>query len=263
MTLVPCLHFHNSNSFRLYFCNLPRYRYHSFVQHHYEKYETPADYHIILPVFLDKNTNEFTNPPKDLIMANSEQQTNSQANSLLDKRMQLVQDSMNQNNIRQEITPQSSSRNPPKADSNDSDRFQPPLWGLDRNFTTAYNTGKLEYITSERLSRAFTPSPPPSQSSTSNMPMLRDFPLLQIDLQPTPKKSTTYKPTLNINPIPQQRRVLRIVPQKATRNISSPTPSISQLNIVKDYNYNNIKSALSKGLESVRGFKGEIKLYAK
>lgn len=242
---------------------MPRYRYHSFVQHHYEKYETPADYHIILPVFLDKNTNEFTNPPKDLIMANSEQQTNDQTNSPLDKTMQLVQDAMKQSNIRQEIPSQSSSHNSPKADSSDSDRFQPPLWGLDRNFTTAYNTGELEYITSERLSRAFTPPPPPSRSSTSDMPMLKDFPLLQADLQHTPKKSTAYKPTLSINPMPQQRRILRIIPQKATRSVPSPTPSISQLNRVKDYNYNNIKSALSKGLESVRGFKGELKLYAK
>lgn len=216
-----------------------------------------------MPVFLDKNTNEFTNPPKDLIMTNSEQQTNKQANSLLDRRMQLVQDSMKQNNVKQEIQYQNSSRNSSEAGSNDSDRFQPPLWGSDRNFTTVYNTGELEYITSERLSRAFTPPPPPSQSSTSNMPMLKDFPLLQTDFHLTPKKSTAYKPTLSINPTPQQRRVLRIVPQKAARIISSPSPSISQLNRVKDYNYNNIKSTLSKGLEGVRGFKGEIKLYAK
>ncbi|KAI8647907.1 hypothetical protein BD408DRAFT_3527 [Parasitella parasitica] len=263
--LIPCLHFHNPKSFRLYFCNLPRYRYHAFVQHRYETHELPADYHVILPVFLDKTTNEYTNPPKDLVMGNNEQQMgDNYNNSSLDKTMKMVQDAM-QRNIINQAPSQPPSRTSPATDSPDSpDRFQPPLWGLDRNFTTAYNTGELEYLTSRRLASAFNPPPPPSLSTASKSPMLEGFPLLQLG----PGVSTTaqpadYKPLLSIDSAPKPRRVLRILPQKAARYGNPPATPLGQLDRVRIYNYNNIKAALTKGLENVRGFKGELKLYAK
>ncbi|CAO0792670.1 unnamed protein product [Mucor circinelloides] len=280
-TLVPCLHFHSNRVFRVYYCHFSAYRYNSYVQHHYEKFEKPGDYHVVLPVFLDENTNEF-GPPKDLIMGYSEPQPgrdysrgaslnqpmrqSSDSGNALEKAMQLVQDAMR----RSSINSIPSSSNSAVVDPNDSDCFQPPLWGLDRDFNTVYNTGDSEYIASDRLAQAFTPPPP---VPTSKMSMLKDFPLLQTDLRraassssSSSKQSTEYKPSLSIGNSPK-RRVLRIVPQKASSGILSPSPSpiyfTDQINTIKNYNYNNIKTTLSKGLETVRGFKGEIKLYAK
>ncbi|CEP10217.1 hypothetical protein [Parasitella parasitica] len=265
-TSIPCLHFHNPKTFRLYFCNLPRYRYHAFVQHRYEKSKSPADYHVILPVFLDKTTNEYINPPKDLIMGNSEQHTSSKPDDL-DKTMRPVQDAMKQIAISQKPSQQpyqSSSHSSTVRDLPESSgRFQPPSWGLDRNFTTAYNTGGLEYFTSKRLVNAFTPTPPPPLPTASKLPMLKDFPLLPTGPRVPPQQPADYKPLLRIGSEPKPRRVLRIVNQKAA---SSSTPSASplgQLDRVRIYNYHNIKTTLTKGLESVRGFKGELKLYAK
>lgn len=276
---MPCLHFHSNRIFRLHFCRLSAYRYRSYVQHQYEKFEKPGDYHVVLPVLLNDRSNEF-DPPKDMIMGYSEpqpsrgldhqpmRQTNS-SDTALDYTMQLVQVAMTQHGIN--ATPPSSSSSavdPP----DDTDHFQPPLWGLDRDFNTAYNTGNREYISNNRLAQAFTPPPP--VPSTAKMSVLKGFPLLQTDPRrpssssssssPSPS-SSKYKPSLSIEGSPK-RRVLRIVPQKTAATSHSPTPSRlfdDQINTIKNYNYSNIKNALSKGLESVRGFKGELKLFAK
>ncbi|GAN07661.1 hypothetical protein MAM1_0170c07163 [Mucor ambiguus] len=258
--------------------------------HQYRKFEKPGDYHVALPVLLNDYTNEF-DPPKDMIMGYSEpeptsrkhydnfantqyrHQLNTNSTDVLDQAIQSVQGAMRQHSINS-TTPSSSS--PSTVDPNDSDRFRPPLWGLDRNFNTAYNIGNTERLSSDRLAQAFTlPSP---VATTANMSMLKDFPLPQTDptgsyssrkfslsSSSSTKKPTDYKPSLNIGNSPK-RRVLRIVPQKTAAVSQSPTPSRplnDQISKIKDYNYYNIKMALSNGLESVRGFKGELKLFAK
>ncbi|KAL9556029.1 hypothetical protein MBANPS3_002087 [Mucor bainieri] len=307
-TLIACFHFHSSIPFRVYFCHLPTYRYRSFVQHEYDKFEKPGDYHVAVPVFLNDYTNEY-DPPKDMVMtgytASESQPSTNRRESMrqqsannaaaLDQAMQSVQDAMRQHTINNNNSnSNSSSINliTPADDLSEADRFQPPSWGLDREFNTAYNTGHRDYIPNNRLAQAFTPSPP--VATTAKMPMLRDFPLLQTDSRRSSvsstsslpaasfpssssaaattaaatagRKPTDYRPSLSIGNSPK-RRVLRIVPQKAAAiPPRSPTPSRlqdDQINKIKDYNYHNIKMALSTGLESVRGFKGELKLFAK
>lgn len=196
----------------------------------------------------------------------------------LDLAMQSVQDAMSQHTIHNNYAIPSGSNSSFAMDPpNDThDRFQPPLWGLDREFNTVSNTGQKDYIPNDRLAQAFTP--PPATAANAKMTMLRDFPLLQTDPKrssvsstssspsiSSPKKVSGYRPSLSIGNSPKQR-VLRIVPQKTAAIPPSSTPSRplnDQINMIKDYNYNNIKVALSNGLESVRGFNGELKLFAK
>ncbi|KAI7884485.1 uncharacterized protein EV154DRAFT_427967 [Mucor mucedo] len=100
------------------------------------------------------------------------------------------------------------------------------------------------------------------ENTEENFPSLSPSP---VSRSPTPingrRPKGLFKPTLG-NEEPKKNRVIRIVPQKSYRS-RSPTPSLSLVERVKEYNYHNIKNVLEKGLDSIRGFKGEIRLSAK
>lgn len=113
------------------------------------------------------------------------------------------------------------------------DRFVAPLWGLDRDFKTSYNTGNLDYLCSERLAKAFTPPPPLPLDRP--IPMLQDFPMLEPTSTPAPQRKLTYKPTLSLDKT-KPRRVMRIVSQKSS---PSPTTYRPSLTLMERYNSRN------------------------
>ena len=110
-----------------------------------------------------------------------------------------------------------------------------PLWGENRGFAH-------QYVGSSSASDR---SEPESQEDA--------FPALST----ATKTPTVAPPTKGMS-----RRVMRINSQKA----STPSPTAANgtlLEMAKEYNLHNMKTALQDGLEGVRGFAGEIKLGAK
>ena len=111
-----------------------------------------------------------------------------------------------------------------------------PLWGENKNYVVRKNSPK-----SPPPGRM---APPPPKNPAD------DFPSLPTAPRPTvTKKQTTT------------RRVVRLVNQKASPKVASPARS--NLDIVREYNLHNIRTALQDGLTGVQSFKGGIKISAK
>lgn len=70
----------------------------------------------------------------------------------------------------------------------------------------------------------------------------------------------TYKPTLSLQK-PNIHRVIHMSLQKAAA--VGPSSPFSQLRMAKNYNFDNIRRGLERGLEGARGHKGEVLLSAK
>ncbi|CAO3643924.1 unnamed protein product [Mucor hiemalis] len=230
--VVPCAHYPvESPPFGLYFCSLDRYAYQSFVT---TSLTTPA--YVMLPVFKDKSGNyqkpkDLLNapvnrppPPPQWIMQQQQQQQQQQNQQLsLDERMKMatLEHKRNYGNTSASMAPDTT-----------------PLWGENKGFVVRTSASK--------------PAPPSRSATPPVVPKqpVDDFPSLPSAPRPTVKKQTTTS-----------RRVVRVVPQKASPAVASPTKS--NLEIVREYNFFNIKNALTEGLTNIRGFKGGIKLSAK
>ncbi|KAI7903918.1 uncharacterized protein BX663DRAFT_349153 [Cokeromyces recurvatus] len=288
-----CIHYPTlSNHYGLYFCNLRNYKHKNFVhlQLDYDD-DDVSNLYVMLPIFRNPRTNEY-DPPKDMITLNSYYQFRKREEQIKKEKIMELNNTMNElaiatNTVKSKCQVRSSSSSsnfsiqsdsPPKPNSIQlteitTELYRMPEWGMDRNFTSVYNTGKLEYLSSERLARAFTPPPPPPSSSIPLSAditlLLKDFPALTSTSRPSSPTSTAsstsskskYKPKLNLDK-PKARRVMRIIPQKAAATHMS-MPARILMDRVKNYNYNTIRDSLVTGLESVRGFKGEIRLSAK
>ncbi|KAI9482926.1 MAG: hypothetical protein EXX96DRAFT_556162 [Benjaminiella poitrasii] len=301
--IYSCIHYPTlSDHYGLYFCSLKNYRQKDFVHMQLDYNDDVSNLHVMLPVFRDPKTNEYE-PPIDMITPNAYYYIREREEQLKREKIRELNESMNRASVTSRVnndivnsTTQSlrstlsSSSSRPSLRSSDlppttepiqkieiaanSMSLKMPEWGVDRNFTSVYNTGKLEYLSSERLARAFTP--PPSVPIYNETPLLREFPTLtsttsrpsspvstaSSSMSATNRKSK-YTPKLNLDK-PKTRRVMRIVPQKSicTTSYSSLSPR-ALMDRVKNCNYNTIKDALTTGLDSVRGFKGEIRLSAK
>lgn len=173
------------------------YKHKSFVHTQLDPKEKVSSLFVLLPVFHDHTTNEY-GKPKDLDTL-MDQSHNMDSVTLTDNTETLA--------------------------NHKEHCFEPPLWGLDRNFKVAYNTGNLDYLSSERLAKAFIPPSPLPLPSNEHIPMLQDFPTLKPTAAPPPvsQRNVPYKPIRNLNK-PKPRRVLRIIPQKS----SAPSPTTPQ-----------------------------------
>ncbi|KAI8987167.1 hypothetical protein BDB01DRAFT_784848 [Pilobolus umbonatus] len=254
--VTPCIHYPlESESYSLFFCNLHSYRHKRWVNH---QHETNALY-VLLPVFQDPVTQDFQQPV-DLV---HQSLPHPSIGPLVTQSPCLSNHIPPHTPIRKQKYTQPIS-NPPSPSPESLQPLQ--YWDSDRDYINSYNTGNLSFLSSERLGRAFTPS---SSNGSSPMPfpnsMFPELPLPAPSPIPTPTNikqrfSKGYTPSLK-NDKRKTHRVIHIVPQKA--NSSTPKKRLSRLTIAKEYNFTNIKAALREGLESVRGFKGEVILSAK
>ncbi|OBZ90180.1 hypothetical protein A0J61_01768 [Choanephora cucurbitarum] len=273
--VVTCLHYpEESGQYGLYFCNLDLYRHKKFV-HIQLRPDEPSRFCILIPTFINPHTNEY-DPPTDLVYSDIPQPLHAilaPSVSSNHTRLSTIENSHNTIPPLQSTLPKRAPvmttppsmytpTSPPTPTSTVSgDRFHPPNWGGDRTFTSSFNTGNLDYLSSERLARAFTPP----HSHTSDTPsLMQDFPSLKstssIDSDLSCSASVKHRPSVSLDK-PKPRRVMRIVPQKSSSVMNQQTESM--LHRVKRYNYYMIKNALEEGLEAVRGFRGEIRLSAK
>jgi hypothetical protein len=192
-TIVPCIHYPTeSPRFGLYFCALERYAHQEYVA----TTNISRPVYVMLPVFKDKNGNE--QKPKDLLAAvpqnqpppqwmtqqRQQQQQQQQKGQSLDERMRLA--SLEHKN---------------KGYGNVNAGMAPDqttLWGENKPSVVRQSASK---------------PPPPVKAPTVQKPPQEDFPSLGSAPRPTIKK---HQQTT--------RRVIRVVPQKATK-IASPTMS--------------------------------------
>lgn len=233
--IVPCVHYPTeSPRFGLYFCPLEKYAHQDYV------FTEPGSQplYVMLPVFKDRNGKD--QKPKDLLAAAPQNQTPQWMSQKkpgrelsLEERMRLAtleHKKKGFGNVNAGLAPD-----------------QTPLWGENKN-----------YVVRSSASAAVKPvAPTPRPAPVVQKRPEEDFPSLGSSSAPPPRP-TIKQPTKNT------RRVLRISSQK-TSNVSSssPPPAMSNLDIVREYNLGNIKTALTDGLNSVRGFKGTVKFNAK
>ncbi|GAA5800274.1 hypothetical protein HPULCUR_005700 [Helicostylum pulchrum] len=235
--IVPCVHYPTeSPRFGLYFCPLERYAHQDYV------YTAPGSQplYVMLPVFKDKNGQE--QKPKDLLTAPPQNQPpqwmsqkKPEQDLSLEDRMRLAtleHKKKGLGNVNAGLAPD-----------------QTPLWGENKN-----------YVVRPSASAVVTPvTPTPRPAPVVQKRPEENFPSLGSSSAPPPRP-TIKKPTKNT------RRVLRVVSQKSPKASPSPAPpppAMSNLDIVREYNLGNIKTALTDGLNSIRGFKGTVKLNAK
>ncbi|KAI8059080.1 uncharacterized protein B0P05DRAFT_559014 [Gilbertella persicaria] len=264
-SVVTCLHYpEESGHYGLYFCDLKLYRHRRFVHIQPNHSEMSCNY-VVLPIFPNPITNEYDRPV-DLVLPNTQPYpptiqpppvSNQAMRRVPREEIQPIRrERMSVSDIRLPTAP------PTPTSTVSEDRFQPPSWGGPRSFTSSFNTGNLDYLSSERLARAFTPS---SSVCSEPLSMIQDFPTLRPSSPTISEPSScsspkTYRPSLSINK-QKAKRVMRIVSQKSSQ--PSQGPSMSMLERVRAYNYNLIKNTLEKGLDAVRGFKGETTMKAK
>lgn len=185
-TLVPCIHYpRKSEEYGLYFCNVNDYKYKSMIHTKLEPGEA-GNMHVILPVFIDQETNEYAKP-KDLM------QTEKKTTVIEPKPMEPIQQL-------EAVMERVAVKN----------EKQEQYWGDDREFTNLYNNGTLDYLPKDMLERAFTPVRQPSTSDSSIYS--GEFPSL-------PQPNHVIAPRKEIKKKETRRRVMRIIPQKTI-----PTP---------------------------------------
>ncbi|KAF7729867.1 hypothetical protein EC973_003601 [Apophysomyces ossiformis] len=274
--VIPCIHYPTeSPPYGLYFCDLDRYARKAYV-------DLPGNLirplYVLLPVF--KDAKGVYAKPKDLVDAQvpcvmpvtmmpapqwvSHQQRQAAENQrALNKAMQNVSIRQQQQQASpQKAQPSSVMVTTPHPSGPQRDN-EMPLWGENRGFVNNFALP----------SGNFSPAPPTSPLPTQQAHLPEDdFPSL-----------SAAPPRPTIAPVPPQkgRRVLRLTPQKANSAARSPsTPSsqsllqmygwsaLASINVpfsirAREYNLGNIKSALTDGLEGVRGYRGEIRLGAK
>lgn len=188
--VIPCIHYPGqSEEYGLYFCDLLDYRYRGVVPPGMNHDET-KDMCIMLPVFIDKDTNKYAKP-KDLIsrqqavIEQNKPEYQIQANNQLDEIMERVANSE-------------------------------PSWGENREFVNNYSDGN-GHIPKEKLKKAFTShkTQPPAPVYEGGFPSLP---------RPTHKtKPRKQAPEVN------RRRVMRIVPQKTANIPTSPKLSLIEM----------------------------------
>lgn len=93
----------------------------------------------------------------------------------------------------------------------------------------------------------------PTQRQASSSAVQDNFPSL-----PT---TQAKKPSVQPPGKAMQRRVMRISSQKAPP--PSPSSPSNVQSMCREYNFHNVKTALTEGLEHVRGLRGDIRLGAK
>jgi hypothetical protein len=216
----------------LYFCDLNAYRHQSFVDIQFDPKEKVDNLFVLLPVFIDPITNGYS-IPKDYTMATSSQLQSRLSHPNLPY-------AMDQSCRMDTASPSSSVM---LADNKvpcnqKQDRFELPLWELNRNFKSVHNTDNMDYLSSERLVRASTPSSPLSLDRPISM--LQDISALEPS--PLPQRAAIYKPTLCLNK-PKARNVLHSVYEKSAASSDTiPRPSLSFMN---RYMINHINAFLS------------------
>ncbi|KAG0172139.1 hypothetical protein DFQ28_004291 [Apophysomyces sp. BC1034] len=257
-TIIPCIHYPTeSPPYGLYFCDLDRYARKAYVDL-YGGLIRPL--YVLLPVF--KDASGVYEKPKDLMDVQTQpvvpmqvmpppqwvahqqyqQQQSTKDQRTLNKAMQKV-------SIRQQ--PSSPKRRQPASTvvtTPNPSEMEMPLWGENRGFANNFAMSPAGFSPTTPL------SPVPTQPSHQAE---EEFPSLP---------SAPPKPTIAPRASQKSRRVLKLTPQKAPPATSgSYTPSSPQslLQMAREYNLGNIKSALTDGLEGVRGFRGDIRLGAK
>ncbi|KAI8987423.1 hypothetical protein BDF20DRAFT_832361 [Mycotypha africana] len=267
--IVPCVHYPvEVPEFGLYFCNLERYAQRDYV-HILNRPEAPL--FVLLPVLKDR-TGQYQRP-KDLLNANAPM-TASPAAAALNQMSPRLSMRQQQQTAHLETRRQGSPQSPQNQRQHqqrqqthelsleermrlatlehyhDYGNFnqgmapdQQPLWGENKNFVVRTSAQPSPTPSAPPVNYVGAPAPPKVSSND-------DFPSLPSAPRVAPATSKQ-----------QTRKVLRISKQKASPQITRPLKS--NMEIIKDYNFNNIKAALEDGLTGVRGFSGDIKLRAK
>ncbi|KAI8068342.1 hypothetical protein BC940DRAFT_326170 [Gongronella butleri] len=267
LTLV-CIHPNPANPqpFSLYFASLERYRYRESVYLHGVRV---VPFYVLLPVFQDPS-GKFL-PPADLLPpAQHQQQQQHQQQRRLSQQQPYKQQAMAssragpstrpappqlyQQQQQNQRHPQGYGAAPPASPSHgrqsamsttstdttlydtDSNDASVPTWGGNR-------------IQAPSSNHAYSPAAERWETTASPNLSTSDFPGL-------PGKPT--KPTVHQGK-PQQRRVIRITPQKSSNGASNT--SVSEQ--CRQYNYHNAKQVLTEALETARCIKGDIRFGAK
>jgi ribosomal protein L12E/L44/L45/RPP1/RPP2 len=235
-TIVPCVHYPEPSQFGVYFCPMQKYAHQNWVS----TFNQPGTlYFVMLPVTKDRNGNY--RKPKDLLAAPPAQHQVQPSPQLVIQQQLSLDERMRQATLEHK--------------RND---FGNQSAGMAPDLTTLWGENKLFRVNSS----ASGPSSSSKSSTPSNGRMMQpqqprqqpvnDFPSLPSGSSPKPSIKKQQ---------PNTRRVLRVTNQKASAAVA--TPQKSNLDIVREYNLHNIKTALEDGLSGVRGFKGKVKLSAR
>ncbi|CAO3664663.1 unnamed protein product [Rhizopus stolonifer] len=255
-SVVSCVHIQSDEDCGIYFCHLDHFAHKAHIELLSMK---DAPYFVLLPVFRDERG--AYQKPKDLLeasrtapLAARAQTPGIQQQQLMQKQKQKQQQQQQHHQHQQ----QQQQRQQQQIEISLEERMkqatfkttyanaqygmapdQRPLWGENKNFVT----NPSMQAPSPSSPRAPV-NPPPIQAPKS---VEDDFPAL-----PTaPTKAPTKKKSA--------KRVMRIGSQKSGRG----TPAVSShVENRQKYNLHVMRTALAEGLESVRGYKGNIKLSA-
>ncbi|KAI8376071.1 uncharacterized protein BYT42DRAFT_373527 [Radiomyces spectabilis] len=276
-TIVPCVHYPTeSPHYGLYFCDIERYVYKNFIG---VQGGLPSPLYVLLPVFKDASGQY--QKPKDMIDLSppampkapipaapqwvphqhfQEQQAYNQR--MLNETMSAAQTTPKKQPRPKPPQQRGSGSMRPSAPSTPSGQTSPlpewapvdyqniapdstPLWGEHRTFMTERSTTPRPSSGNSYASHAAPPVASPVAKPQEDFPALPSAP---------------KKPSMASQMQGLQRRVMRLNLQKAGR---PKPPTKSLLEMAKEYNLHNMKTALEDGLNGVRGFRGEIKLGAK
>ncbi|KAI9487622.1 MAG: hypothetical protein EXX96DRAFT_553994 [Benjaminiella poitrasii] len=243
--VVPCIHYPvDFKELGLYFCNVERYAQQDFVD---VLTRPTVPYHVILPVFKGKN-GEYQKPRELITSAPSQaisaqkwgQHQQPQPQHKAQKELSLEE--------RMRMASLEFQRGPSYSPSVNMAPDQRPLWGENKTFVVRSSARSTQ---SNYRSQSPGSSPSLSSSDASSVvpesDPVDDFPALPVHAPP-PKKTPV-------------RRVMRLKNQKSAS--ASKKPAKANTEIMREYNFHNIKIALEEGLTNIRGFKGDIKMSAR
>ncbi|KAI9250904.1 hypothetical protein BDA99DRAFT_522191 [Phascolomyces articulosus] len=266
VTIVPCVHYPtDSPYYGLYFCNLNRYAQNKYVDLLYSDSLRPM--HVLLPVFKNPETGQYQKP-KDLLDAaprSAPVPGPAQERIPAPPRPSWVQ---HPSAPMQSTLQHQQRQQPPRRQSMPSHGHvmqntptsmtssEMPLWGENREFVNNYAASS--YASSPSPT---TPSPSYQTNFQQQYPQQPESHENEFPALPSAPPRKSYVPVRETPGQPMQRRVIRLTNQQHVPG--SPDAPLSQLEMARQYNLNNIRTALTDGLESVRGFKGEIRLEAK
>ncbi|KAG0955945.1 hypothetical protein G6F60_005894 [Rhizopus arrhizus] len=226
-SVVSCIHMPSETEFAIYFCSLDRFAHKVYV----DLLKAGGPYWVLLSVLKDDKGSY--QKPKDLldvpVPPTSTRISWMQAQERHSPQQQLemsLEERMKRANFKTDFGNTQYGMAPD----------QQPLWGENKNYV---HVPSMQ--TTPPRKPATSAATPPPKSPQDNFPALPS----------TPRKAPPAKGP--------QRRVVRVLPQKSGR----ATPkSESHAEMLRQYNLHCMRTNLAEGLESVRGFKGGIKLSA-
>ncbi|KAI9252444.1 hypothetical protein BY458DRAFT_523009 [Sporodiniella umbellata] len=262
-SVISCVSIEGNSDFGIFFCDLDR-----FAHKHTVELLTMKDapYYVLLPVFKDERGGY--QRPRDLVDASApvappsqtysplQQQARMQRQSQLRPTREQIHYMQQQQQHRQFgkqeriVTPQEEldsleerMRKATFTTTHTSSQYgmapdQRPLWGENKNYVVNYSAQKPSPVVQAKV---LIPTQTPQKGPED------DFPALQTTLAMAPLSKGKTK------------RVMRISSQKSS---DSTLRNLNYYENLSNYNFHIMRTSLSEGLESIRGYRGKIKLSA-